>query len=276
MIYTLLQAVQLILSSLDSDEVNSISDTSEAYQIALMAQSVFYDICVDLNLPSQHTIFQLLASGDSTKPTIMKIPSLNIRNMEWIQYDNIDPTVGDTTSNWVPMYELEFEDFIERQNGFRNDTTGSILQYSFTGINGTFNTNARKDTFPLYWCTFDDNTVLIDNYRADIETTLEQSKTMCSGYIYQTFLLQDNFVPQLEPQQFSYWINKIKSRAWQELKQMPNQEAMAEARRQKVVQQNRKRNINQIPAVFRVARYGRNSMYGTLGSILEKYGRNTI
>lgn len=276
MIYTLLQTVQLILSALDSDEINSITDTTESYQIALMAQSIFYDICVELNLPSQHTILQLQPSINPNQPTVMTIPQTNIRKLEWLQYDNIDPTQGDITSNWVPVTQLDFNSFIERQNGYRNDTTGNVLQYTFTGNNGSsFNTNCRKDNFPLYWCTYDDNTVLIDSFRSDIESTLQASKTMASGYQYQIFLLQDSFIPQLEPQQFSYFNNKLKARAFNELKQTVNQEATAEARRQKIVQQNRKFRVQDIPPVFRVARYGRNSSYGVLESLLEKYGRNS-
>ena len=73
--YTLLEMTQLILSAMDSDEVNSISDTTESLQVANMARSVFYDMCVDMNFPCYETLLQLEASGDSAKPVLMTMPS---------------------------------------------------------------------------------------------------------------------------------------------------------------------------------------------------------
>lgn len=273
--YTLLETVQLILSAMDSDEVQSITDTTEAYQVALMAKSVFEDLCVDLNLPSQHRIFQLTPSGDSSKPVLMTVPTSPIRKIEWVKYDNVDTVLGETRANYVDCTYLPFEDFIVRQTGFRNDTS-SVGEMTFTSNGQDFKMMYQTNAFPLYYTCFDDNTFIFDSYRSDIDTTLQQSKTLASGYIYQTFTLSDSFTPPLEPDQFSLFHNKLKTRAFAELKQQDNKEAATEARRQKVVSQKRKRLTPDLPEVFKVARYGRNSAYGSpyADSILEKYGRN--
>lgn len=271
--YTLLETVQLILSAMDSDEVNSISDTTESLQVANMAKSVFYDMCVDMNFPAYANLFQLEASLDPTKPTLMTAPKSLMRRLDWVKYDNIDPTLGETTADYVDLCYIPFNDFLVRQTGFRSDTSG-VGEMSVVVQGETFKFMYQTDQFPLYWTTFDDKTYLFDSYRSDIDVTLQKSKTMCSGLQYQLFLLEDNFTPSIEPDQFSYFMNKLKVRAFTELKQQDNKEASMEARRQKIVQQKRKRQTPNTPEVFRVARYGRNSSYGENGSLLEKFGRN--
>lgn len=52
---TLLEMVQLILSSIDGEEVNSIDDTVEANQVALIVKSVYYDMLSDISLPEIET-----------------------------------------------------------------------------------------------------------------------------------------------------------------------------------------------------------------------------
>ena len=66
----LITMVQNILSATNDDKVNSISDTSEAEQVASIIQSCYFDLIDDVkNWPHLKTLFQPEASGDSSKPT---------------------------------------------------------------------------------------------------------------------------------------------------------------------------------------------------------------
>ena len=65
--YTLLQLVQTIASSMDSDEVNSISDSTESLQIANIVRSVYYDLINRAKLPEHFTLVTLEASVDNTR-----------------------------------------------------------------------------------------------------------------------------------------------------------------------------------------------------------------
>lgn len=87
---SLLTIVQNILSSLDSDEVNSISDTTESLQIANIVQNKYYDILSRGDLPENEDLFQLTPSNDTTKPTLMTIPSGTGR-INWIKYFDSNP-----------------------------------------------------------------------------------------------------------------------------------------------------------------------------------------
>src|SRR5262245_33890392 len=84
--FSVLELTQEILSSLISNEVNSITDTVESLQVATLLRSGFYDLAVDLNLPEHETLIELDASNDATKPTLMFVPE-NVSKIHWIKYD---------------------------------------------------------------------------------------------------------------------------------------------------------------------------------------------
>lgn len=95
---TLLQMTQSILNSMSSDEVNSISDSTESLQIANIIQDKYYDIQTRSNLPDDNQPFQLLASGDITKPTVMEVPA-GVSRINWIKYYDANPADGTSLQN---------------------------------------------------------------------------------------------------------------------------------------------------------------------------------
>lgn len=157
---TLLEMVQSILSSMDSDEVNSIDDTIEAQQVAYVIKSVYNDISTFIDLPEQDKIFQLEPSGDPDKPTVMLIPA-NFGDLQWIKYNKEGSSVGSVASsqawttpdgltvhmgaseaNWSsggasggdfqqfkPILFLQREDFLKQTQSF-NDNDSNVLKYS--------------------------------------------------------------------------------------------------------------------------------------------------
>lgn len=252
--YTLLEMVQLIASSMDSEEVNSISDTVESNQIALILKSVYYDIATDIGLPEHETLFELNASGDSSKPTLMTVPS-NVVTVYNIKYDNRE--AGDTYADLREVAYMPFSDFLAWTTGFRNDDV-SVGEMNVTMNGELFPFMYRSDRHPQYYTTADDNTIIFDAYLSSLDTTLQKNKTMCLGNVYPAFLLQDSFTPDLDPSQFSYYINRAKVRAFNELKQQINQEAVAETRRQQIIVQKRKHKVPDQPPIMKAPRYGRN------------------
>ncbi len=254
MIYTHLEMVQLLLSAMDSDEVNSYDDTVESLQVSNLLRSVYYDCATDLGLPEHQTLFELNSSGDSTQPTLMTIPS-NVIRLLWIKYDN--KADADTYKDYKDVTFKTFEDFMVDQLSLNTMTSG-VGQMSFTMNDGeTFEVMYNTDTMPLFFTTLQENIVLFDSYDSDVDTTLQKSKTMCAGLTYPVYTLANDFTPALEPTQFSYFINRAKVRAFAELKQSQNQEAAAETRRQKIIVQKRQRLTPDLPEVLKTPRYGR-------------------
>jgi len=251
--YTLLELVQLILASMDSDEVDTYSETVESNQVALMLKALYYDMAVELGLPEHESLFQLNASGDNTKPTLMTVPE-EVTNLNWIKYNNEES--GDTYADWVEVEFEPFEDFLVRQNSLREETSG-IGSMEVSNNGETFEIIYRNDEHPDFYTSTDDDTLIFNSYKSSLDTTLQASKTMCHGSLYSAFTLNNSFTPDLNPTQFSYYINRAKVRAFAELKQTQHAEAAGESRNQKIVLQKRKRKVEQVPEQKRAPNYGR-------------------
>lgn len=247
---------QMILSAMDSDEVNSISDTIESNQVALLLKGLYYDLANDLALPEHEGLIELTASGDNEKPVLMSVPSDVIR-VSSISYDTRganDDTIA--LPQWRPLTFLPLNEFITFTQGYRSDET-TVESMHVTSGSDTFEFIHRNDVMPTYFTTFDDQQLIFDSYDSDVDTTLQKSKTLCYGARYSAFTMQDNFIPDLDPTQFSYYLNRAKVRAFAELKQQEHREASTEARRQKIVIQKRQHKTPNLTPFQKRPNYGR-------------------
>lgn len=251
--YTLKEMVDLILNAMDSDEVNSITDTVEATDIANTIKSCYYDMATDLDLPEHNRVYELNASGDNAKPVLMTLPN-NALNLKWLKYDM--QISGDTVSDYQYLDRLDLENFMLRQEALR-EYTSDVDEMIFTSNSESFPFMYWTDRHPSYYTTFDDNTLLFDAHDSTLDTTLQKSKTMAFGNVYPAFTIDDDFIPEIDPSQFSLLINKAKVRCFAEKKQAANPEAMAEMRRQRIIVQKRQRSIETIPELHKHARFGR-------------------
>lgn len=251
---TLLEMTQQILSAMDGDEVNTISDTVESYQVALLIRQVFYDIATELQLPEHENLFQLTPSNDSELPCLMSLPT-NVVRLDNIQYDNKLST--DTHANWQPVEFMPFDEFIQYQNSLKEWPTTDVKEMLVPSNGDTFKFLCRKDVFPTYYTTFNDTTLVFNGYKSTEDSTLQNSKTLCAGSVYPTFTLSDSFTATLDPSQFSYFFNKAKTRAFFEIKQQENPESARETRDQKIRLQKAKRRTPDETELEKTQRYGR-------------------
>lgn len=251
--YTLKEMVDLILNAMDSDEVNSITDTVEAMDIANTIKSCYYDMATDLDLPEHNRVYELNASGDNAKPVLMTLPT-NALNLKWLKYDV--QISGDTVSDYQYLDRLDLETFMLRQEALR-EYTSDVDEMIFTSNSESFPYMYWTDRHPKYYTTYDDHTLLFDAHDSSLDTTLQKSKTMAFGNVYPVFTIDDDFYPELDPSQFSLLINKAKVRCFAEKKQAANPEAMAEMRRQRIIVQKRQRSIETVPELHKHARFGR-------------------
>lgn len=246
---------QDILNDMVSDEVNSITDTVEAYSVAQVIRRTFYDIAAELELPAHETIFQLTASGDNALPCLMTAPT-NMMQLHSIMYDNKE--TGDTNSNWRAVEWCDFDEFIHMVNQLEDGGTTTVEMNVSNGTD-TFEVKCRNDKFPHYFTSFDDNTYLFDSFNNAEDTTLQADKTLCRGLLYPSFTLSDSFTPDLNPTQFPYLYQKAKTRCFLQIKQMENPESASESRNQKIRLMKGKRRTQGKTALENTQRYGRYS-----------------
>mgnify|MGYP003675525854 CR=1 FL=1 len=170
---TLLTMTQRILNDMDSDQVNSISDTTESSQVASIVETIYYDLIANKSIPEHRELFQFTALADSTKPNYLKYPS-TMTQVQWFKYDKRDSGT-DTKINYTDVDYLSPTEFIEHVNTRDSSDTNISTITDTSGIKLLI----KKNFNPTYWTSFDDEFVVCDSYESTIDTTLISSKTQC-------------------------------------------------------------------------------------------------
>lgn len=215
---TLLEMTQNILSDMDSDEVNSISDSTEALQVAEVIKTTYYNIIDGRDYPWLKELFQMSASGTTARPTHMTLPE-NVIDLEWIKYNCIKS--GETRNKFKTIKYKTPEEFLDLVNDRVSDNDNVTVISDSTGVE----LNILTDVAPTYFTSFDDETLVFDSYDSTVESTLIASKTQCYGKRSVVFTMTDSFIPDMPVQMFSYLLSEAKSVAFITLKQMPNSKA---------------------------------------------------
>ncbi|MDE1830258.1 MAG: hypothetical protein KGI25_08045 [Thaumarchaeota archaeon] len=90
---TLLEMTQNILSAMNSDEVNSISDTPESLQVATAIKTSYMNMLDRLSMPEHNQLVQLTASGNPDAPVLMYMPD-GCTKINWLKYFDTNPADG--------------------------------------------------------------------------------------------------------------------------------------------------------------------------------------
>ena len=215
---TLLDMVQDILSDMDSDQVNSISDTVESLQVAQIIKSTYYNIVDGRDYPFLHELFQLDSSASVSRPTHMKLPE-TINDLDWVKYNR--KKASDTRNKYEKVKYLAPEEFLDLVN--QRDSSNTTVQIVVDPT--SIQLNILNNKAPEYFTSFDNETIVFDSFDSGLESTIQNSKLQCYGRRSVVFTLSDTFIPDLPVQMFSYLLSESKSVSFITLKQVPNQKA---------------------------------------------------
>lgn len=227
---TLLTIVQDVLSVLDSEEVNSISDSTEAKDIAEIVESVYFDIVSQRSIPETKSFVKLEALADSDYPTHFKYPA-NANRLERIWYDASD----DGTYEYREIYFVDPIEFIERQDTLSSNYT--LVEDKTAGIK----IRVGNDEMPTCYTSFDDEHIVMNSFKSTVDSTLQASKSRGYGVVYPEFQRSnDTFVPDIDAEYFPYLIAESKSRAMDIYKGGTTPKIDQAARRNMISVQNKK------------------------------------
>lgn len=230
---TLLEMVQSILSSMDSDDVNSIGDTVESMQVASIVKETYYDIISEREWPFLKKRIHLEHGGDLGKPTTLFIP------------DNV-AKVYNVFYNGKEVEWMEPECFIKMLLG-RNTSLDEVEG------DGFFN-----DRDPKYYTAFDDDTITCDSWNSDEGDTLMSSRTDSMVLLMPQWEMVDDFYPLLPARAFPALLADAKGTAFINLKQQANAKEEAKARRGRVMMQSEVWRVNDAtPKSNKLINYGR-------------------
>jgi hypothetical protein len=211
-----------------SDEANSISDSTEATQIAHIAQDAFYELLNQKEWPFLWKLRQLESLADSLHPNYLRIPSTVIR-IDQLKYDCTDPN-DETLGAFLRIVDVEwvepqvFTDLVQQRNTL--DASVSIIS-DFNGVKLPIFITAN----PTWWTSFDDKYVVFDAYRSDIESTLQVTRSQALCLEYPDFSLTDAFVPDWPNHMFQVWLAEVKSTAFIYMRQEASPKDEQRARR---------------------------------------------
>lgn len=222
---TLLEIVQDILSSIDGDEVNSINDTTESYQVAQVVKTTFESMTSTRDWPHLNKLTQLGSISDVNTPTHMSIPT-GIKRIKTVSYNKRKAT--DTRDKYESVEYLQPEEFIYRTNS-RNVSKSNVIKVSDLDGADIFIIN---DCAPSWWTSFDDENVVFDSYDSAVDDSLQNSKTQVFAVTDPSpFEMVDTHVPDLPSEAFSGLLAESKSVASFEINQIVNNKAEQIARR---------------------------------------------
>lgn len=223
---TLLDICQEILSDMNSDNVNSISDTIEAQQVANIVRRTFYNLYNDRVWPHTTRLLRLNSSADNTRPTHMLLDEEVIR-IDVVKYNKQKDSAS----------KLRYEDITYKtpeeflawvmQRDSTKDNMLTVMDYNGTPL------IIQTDAHPTYYTSFDDEHIVFDSYDAMIDDILQHSKTQVIGLVEPVFLLQDTFIPDIPAKAFPYFVNEAKSTAFIKIKEVFSQKDEQASGRQK-------------------------------------------
>ena len=217
--------VQDILSEMDSDEVNSFSDTVESEQVAQIIKTTYMELMSNRNWPHLLKLVQLTSSTDTNLPT-HQILGEDVKELTFVRYDTRKS--GETKRAYKEIKYVEPKEFLERTQGRDNDQVGVDLVQDPTNVELLI----LNDTQPTFFTSFDEEVLIFDAYDLTVGQTLLTSRFQCQAYVMPSWAHADSAIPDLPSEAFSALLEEAKSVAFHTLKQMNNEKSEQKARRQ--------------------------------------------
>ena len=221
---TLLEIVQDILSDMDSEEVNSISDSNEARQVARIVQTTFYNLIATREIPEHEELLKLTPASDSNFPTHFEYTD-NVKEITDVWYEDSDGFYREV--RWI-----EPLDFLNRTDRVTEDFVTVFDK------NGGTKLRIKNDANPTFYTSFDDKWIVMNSYDSSVDSTLQFSKVRAYGTVYPAFTIADSYTPDLDSTLFPYLVSEAKSTAMSLLKGQTDPKVDQQSRRQKSYMQN--------------------------------------
>ena len=246
---TLLDLTQSILSDIDGDEVNSITDTFESEQVASMVKESFLSMSSNRNWPLHKQAIQIPSLGDVSKPTHMK-PAEEMKELLSLNYNKVRE--NETRLRYEPILYKDNDTFLRSVNRENSDEANIQIVIDPSGVQLLI----RNDAQPTIYTSFDDETIVFNSFDSAVETSLQESKTQAIAYMMPVWVHSDDAIIDLPDGAFSALLNEALSRASLRLRQAADQKAEQEVNRQ---QRWLARNSRKVGGGLKYPDYGRKS-----------------
>jgi hypothetical protein len=226
---TLLEIVQNILSAMDSDEVNSIFDTTESLQVAEVVRETFYEQFNNIEIPELRTVIRLTSVSDPVdRPNYLKLP-VNVKKIEWVKYRN-----ARNNDNYETVKFLSPEDFFQRVLDMRSSGPNTRLVTDPSGVSFYIQNNRT----PQFYTSMDDEYLIFDAFDEEAEASMQAARSFSWGTLDQQFALEDTYIAPIDSNLFPLLLAEAKDTCFINFRQISNSKEQVKARRQRIRMQN--------------------------------------
>lgn len=212
--YTLLEMVQSILSSMDSDEVNAIDDTVESVQVVGHIKDTYYELMSQKDWNHLRKPMQLTGLGDTDYPTTFSIPA-SVVDLDDVRYE-VREDAGDDLDYKKIIWKdpIDFTDYIlKRKSTDSNVETKTVYGTSTPLL-------IVNDEEPSFWTSYDEQYIVMDSYNSDVDSTLQTSKSLIYCVTIPTFDDTDgDYVPECPENMFPTLLAESKKACFAYIKQ---------------------------------------------------------
>lgn len=222
---TLLEIVQDILNDIDADEVSSIDDTVESTQVAQIVKSTYFALVHIRNWYNNRTLVNLIASGDSSLPTHVTLPE-NLSELVFVNYDSARE--GQNRKIFQPIRYVYPDEFLRRQNQYNTENDNVDIIQDPSGVELLI----RNDIPPTLYTSFNEDQIVFDAYDKEVDSTIQSSKIQAMAFVVPPWEQADSFIPKMPEEAFTLLTEEAKSKAAIKLRQVADEKAEQESRRQ--------------------------------------------
>jgi hypothetical protein len=249
---TLLQLVQKTMEALNLEEINSISDSPDAEQIAQIAQDSYYELLNQSDWPHTIRLGQLESVGDADKPNYLRIPD-EVTRIDTFKYDATLTDDDDLPVDLIEIKDVKWISPVEFLHLTQSRNTEVDEIETITDFNGV-RYHVYNDRAPSYWTSFDDVYVVCDAYNSDVESTLQGNKSQALMKWIENVVITDDLLISAPSHFFQTWLAETKSTAFIYMKQETSPKDEQRARRGLAVLRRNSSRTNQDDGKVR---YGR-------------------
>ena len=203
--YTLLEIVRRVLSAMEADVVNDISETFESLAIARVVEEVYFDLISRSDWPHLETTTGLASLSDSSKPNFLEIPE-GIKYLKKIWYNNKELT-----------YKRP-EEFYPLMNSRKPGTYNTEEVQTPSGA--TIVVVNNKD--PEFFTLINDTLIVTDSYDKDYAATLMGSLALAICNKAPTFIFDNDFIPDIPESMFVTYLAMVKRASFLYFKREPS------------------------------------------------------
>lgn len=206
------QMTERVAEFVNADKVDSINDTDESYKIATIIKETYEEMILSKEIQTALELFQLQSSSNTAAKTCLLLPDTAL-TLDIVKYTKNDGKI------YSPQY-LEPMEFIDWTLGV--DTTLPTVETVTDQESGAVY-NIRTDKDPSFYTIMSGKYLIFDSYNSDFESTLQGRHCLCYGHTLPVFELEDDFIPDLQEQQFPILLSRAKTAADMELRGNFNQ-----------------------------------------------------